>query len=599
MKKRKGIAIILLAALVMTGCGKAGDIRDLENSGDGSNTETVTDTTETPEAVDETGADETPAQDDTEGNEEESEEVAEAVDPEHPVPIQVNLVKHSKTYYAETDYQYRSVAECEAVSVVLADESAELYPELAIELEDKNEAEKQNVISACEEFVNSYYYESEDERQYYDENDITLSEVGSRVITRADSNILSMYDPWYSYYGGVHGMYGKFGNSYDTRTGEELKFSDVVVDPQAFFRFANERIQEQYGGNDYEQPADITEYLADFNDDTVLSWWVDYQGVTIYFGPYELGSYAMGAVETKIFFSEAPQLFNPLYTYVPDSYVIPMTEMTELLLDMDGDGVIEYISYEEVQDPESEYEFNCTDVYVNGDKLTVDGWHYLSDNYIAFLDGKYYFVTFRTAEGDWCYTSIANLTDMKSLDATVESNGFASYGYTSDYGDDGYCYYEYSTAQFTDPNLIRMNKNSDFLGTMSGNVDCHMDSNGNILANSDQCLFNAYYAMKAKKDIVCKQVDYSGNVVGETKIKAGSYYAVLRGDCKTYADLVEISENEIDTNDYYYPLLEEGRTLRESDVLYRLEGAYQEDSYYLLIGDEPVSDLFENIMYAG
>lgn len=600
MKIKRELAVIMLAALVMTGCGSSKEVRDLDDGSSTEGSETVTDgeSEDTQEEQTENEADESESEENGETAAEE--EVDEAVVESAGIQVDVIDDSASYSYYDESTGYYRNVARCEAESVVLADEYRDVYPELAKTLDEKAAETKETVKSSCEEYKSSYESDA-DFKQQMDEYDMTLEDNTSCSVVRADSKVLSVCSSYYSFSGGAHGMYGKGGYNYDPVTGEKLKFSDVVTDTQGFFETANEKIQEQYSGES-ESPMDLTEYLKDYDED-LLSWWVDYTGVTLYFGPYELGSYAMGAVQTKILFSEAPQLFNAEYTEVPDSYVMPISEGESLILDIDGDGVTDCISFTEVADDDSEYAsdaYTATVVNVNGDEMTIEDWHYSTDDYVVCKDGRFFFMSFRIGDSDWNYCKAADLNDLKEIDESSKENGFAYYGYSSDISENDVDFYENTRSVFTDPDLIRMNYSADYLGTMNGNIDCCMDADGVIVNVGDEMvLFGTYNAIKALKDVPCKRVDYDGNVESDDTLSAGSYYIVVRGDGKTYADLMEVPASDINDLEYYYSLKEPNPAIDESSVLYRVEGQRGDDDYMLYIGGETESDLFEGLFYAG
>lgn len=583
----KGIAIVLLAALVMTGCGKAKDTKDSEKTEETKTEETADDTAE--ETAD-TAGEEAPAEETADEIEETA--VSEAA-PEGVELIQVDTVNVTGNYYIYEDNFYKNVADYQMEYVLLSDEEKEKYPELAATLEKRGDS----ISGGVNDEMLSYKEIYEGDKEFYDANDFSMEDKSTCMVVRADSNVLSVVNDWYGYTGGAHGIYGKGGYNYDTKTGEQLKFTDVVLDTDRFFEIANEKISEAFGG--YEAVSDVREYVKTLDIDSEISWWIDYQGVTVYFGPYELGSYAMGPAYTTLYFKEYPDLFAAKYTEVPDSYVIPFGTSTSMFLYMDEDNVLDYISVDEIQDSENEWDYQATEIYANGETLTVDEYHYSAENYLVCKEGKFYLVSFRTAEGDYVFARVIDITNMNAPDDFTFATSMAYLGYSYNDGDDGMSTYEDKRATLTDPDNIKISKRTDFLGTMTGTLAAYMDGNGKLVSDFDEMEFFTEYPMQINMDYECKQVDLDGNIVGTVTLPQGSWYLVVRGDGETYADVIEIPANKVTQEDWSTGI-EGGRPeVDENSKLYRLEGHYNDDYYLPWFGDYSSDELFGYIFYAG
>ena len=61
------------------------------------------------------------------------------------------------------------------------------------------------------------------------------------------------------------------------------------------------------------------------------------------FSPYELASFADGALFAAISFEEALELFQPKYLEIPERYTAQLLQMTPFLFDLDDDGSFEEI----------------------------------------------------------------------------------------------------------------------------------------------------------------------------------------------------------------------------------------------------------------
>ena len=135
---------------------------------------------------------------------------------------------------------------------------------------------------------------------------------GDVYVRRADSLVVSLLESNYSYMGGVHGISGFTGKTYDAYTGREMQLADVftsqtamtdAIKQQLMFDYPNASFQESNGAS----MRDMVDKLA---KDGHLLWTMDPRGVTFYFNPYILGSYAEGIFNTTLLYSERPEIFK-------------------------------------------------------------------------------------------------------------------------------------------------------------------------------------------------------------------------------------------------------------------------------------------------
>lgn len=110
----------------------------------------------------------------------------------------------------------------------------------------------------------------------------------SYVITRA------------GYTGGAHGMYGVECHTYSLRDGFELSLSDLFSE-KALVRLdelIREKIAAQYGATTDEEltrAGFFPEYIAPTENFRITDG-----GLTLYYNPYDIGCYALGAVEVTL-----------------------------------------------------------------------------------------------------------------------------------------------------------------------------------------------------------------------------------------------------------------------------------------------------------
>lgn len=104
----------------------------------------------------------------------------------------------------------------------------------------------------------------------------------------------------WSFTGGAHGMYGVEYHTYSLTDGYELSLADLFTEAQLLRmeELLREKLYEQYEAKDDEGLAEqgfFPEYIA-----LTENFRVAPEGVTFYYNPYEIGCYALGAVEVTV-----------------------------------------------------------------------------------------------------------------------------------------------------------------------------------------------------------------------------------------------------------------------------------------------------------
>ena len=120
-------------------------------------------------------------------------------------------------------------------------------------------------------------------------------------ISYNDGNIINILQSGYDYYGGVHGMPYIESYVYDLKTGERLYLSDLIdISEDEFDELVLEYITVHMN--------ETQEYYWDGYDETVRNYagldesnfYLTDTGVTVYYAPYMLASYAAGFQEAEI-----------------------------------------------------------------------------------------------------------------------------------------------------------------------------------------------------------------------------------------------------------------------------------------------------------
>ena len=198
----------------------------------------------------------------------------------------------------------------------LIDEDKKKYPELAKKVDELSEEIRKNYEGYVTSTVSNYREEFGDSGW----QPKVYSGIETNVI-RADEVAFTLVHNVDDYFGGAHGIYGMYAQNIDTATGQQLSITDVVTDLQGLREYVVEDLIYKYGENEF---YDLERSMDDiFADPDSISWMLGYNGVTVYFGVYELGAYASGDFTATVYFDEAPKLFNEKYLEVPEVYVVP------------------------------------------------------------------------------------------------------------------------------------------------------------------------------------------------------------------------------------------------------------------------------------
>lgn len=117
-------------------------------------------------------------------------------------------------------------------------------------------------------------------------------------VRRADRHLLSLTYDDTSYLGGAHGYTGRYGHTFDLRTGKELTLADLTDDYDAFLSAAVEQLKDiSYGAAyaAYGLNEGYEDQLAGLFRDG--NWYFNDEGLVLMANPYELASYAAGLIE--------------------------------------------------------------------------------------------------------------------------------------------------------------------------------------------------------------------------------------------------------------------------------------------------------------
>lgn len=580
------VTISLLAAL--TGCGKKEEAQ--------SGTEESAVVEEKNETADEVALEETTEAEAAEDGEDyilPEKPAAEEVAAEDSDFLKVDVTDVNMTAADEARDRYE-IVKVSYTKIALDEADAKKYPALAAVLEEKNKVADEENLNDLNRMKENHI-EFEVDGDYY-----PVYESSSRSrIARADKTVLCVLSNYYSFEGGVHGYYAVDGETYDVASGQQLSLADIVTDKDGFITSVVEKLLEKYPGIMFME--DLNTYFTKddyLSGDRELSWSMDYNGVTIYFEPYELASYADGLLKVRFSFASDGKFFDSKYMAVPSSYITPVTSWTNTYADVNGDGQEEELIMRDFK-PDQEWGANEWKLMIGEEELEDPTYSFDNESYLLCRDGKFFIYLFDTVENDY---SILNIGDLETRQFLGEEYEFSNYGFESkDYGYDDTCWWQ-TNAAFLDPDCFVLATRMDVFGTYSGLKTYHAASDGKPV--SDDEFFEVPrmgFLIEAVRDLPCKIVDKDGNVLDENgTLPAGVKLRIIRSNGENAADLQAGDYNIIDedygTEEYPFWSTEDPLDLNRG-TFYRVE--YEIVDYERVLDGESIFDLFKGMMYAG
>lgn len=433
------------------------------------------------------------------------------------------------------------------------------YNDIYITAEDNEEGGmtySEMIDSANEMYKNDEYF-----NEFFEHNNCH--------ITRLDSNVLSIVNNFSNYTGGAHGYYGLSGDVYDAQTGTKLSITDVVTDISILRDAALEVFSRDYSMFQEEEPDSTENLKKSFDDPEQINWSMGPESISLYYNPYDLGSYAGGNQVLEIKFSNYPGLFKEGYAPQEGDWCIQDNQMS---IDIDSDGADDYINVTLNTNFENNYQEIDGVTISAGSKTATFGLHgYEGTTYLVKKDDKYYAYIDLLSESDqhviWGYSLSGD--SIKELGYIAGS--FASPVADYDYGEG---YYISTKGFFYNPNCFYKSSTVSLISTYGGICQCYIDNEGNIKRFDDYYSPSTNFEFVSKKELTLDIVDKDGSVVGNETLPSGTSFYPYRTDDEKYVDLQ----------------LDDGRLVRvevdHSDYPYKVNG-------------DDLEDVFDGILFAG
>lgn len=408
--KKIFLAIIMICLMgSLTACGdKKPTMKTEENTKEISSIETEVDNTSEKESEEKTETEETKETETTE--EKEPQEKQE-------LPEVLSLIETRNARY-EGINDYERMLLISKFNNVTFWEGADTYPEMNRTFTERATMQKNAMEDEADNLLvtaNEVFEMNPDTFETY----ISTMDVQVR---RADSVVTSYLTDSYSDYGFIDDFRGMWGSNYDTQSGQELKLADVIKDMEQIPALVLKELNSHlWAGDDYPE-AVIADYFKNTPEDGI-SWTLDYNGVTFYFGDGDISEPGNGGQTATVSFAEHPELFVEKYLNVPEAYMVRLPLDASFFTDLDEDGTPE--------------ELNCTGTYDRSGRFysafglytDTDGYYHYEDVF-AYGFNPYYV---KTAEGNhylylFCEESEVSNRQMMLLVYNVNGGQFTKVG---------------------------------------------------------------------------------------------------------------------------------------------------------------------------
>ena len=206
------------------------------------------------------------------------------------------------------------------------------YPKL-IDFSDNSGSTMNTIIDCvnkqCKDAADDYItdYEKMARDEYEDKTDwedgAYFYNAGG-YLRRVDDKVFSMVEGIESYAHGAHECYNFDTFNYDVATGKEITLENLVSDKEALYNAIKKELSEKYDASLFLEEDTLTETLHDYVCDAAyggLKFSIEKDGVSFWFGNYDLTAYVYGCQMVTVPFKGNEGLFNKEYVTTEEDYV--------------------------------------------------------------------------------------------------------------------------------------------------------------------------------------------------------------------------------------------------------------------------------------
>lgn len=587
MKRRTAVIGLLILTLALGGCSRTGDGKSAESRSPKESSEKK----ERAENERKNAAKGETAAEDSGKSAEKGEKPGKTAEGSAELLPGV-VVKAYSRGYDNDNYSVSAVR----ISAGLSAEAQETYPELTAELESWQREERQALereVKALQSKAQELWQNSVESHYLYLER--------SAQILRGDSHVLSVQENS-RVFGVQEDTAAQLGadstpvriRNFDAESGRELTLSDVVTKKQLLFSLLEKKLEE---AGALRSGAALSTFLRE-NADT-LCWGLDSEGLHLILRPEELEE--LPSVQTvSIYFEENPELFRSYYTETPENYVLPCTDTHPVAIDADGDGERELLRLTELSDGNEWEDFYQLRLELGDRSLEFPFSAYEKECYVLRHNGQYYAYLTLHGENDYRETYVV---DLKTLEYDNEKPVYGWIGREEDnYRSTASGYHNIMTGDlFYNPEQFYMGHSLQLLGTHTAYQMARVGRDSYPEATEDWMEFYGGSVVKLRRELDCESVDSLGCAIKGGKPAVGSYLRYFRTDGRSWVDLQEIDEANVETfgeEDWKFYSTIDGYIPGEDSAkpIYRIFLDHDDES---CINGIEESEIFEGIMYAG
>ncbi len=359
-------------------------------------------------------------------------------------------------------------------------------------------------------------------------NPLYLEGQSKVFLQRADTKIVSYLEDVFVHSGGVHPDYHYITSNFNPKTGEKLTLSDIMKSIKGLPDILEDKLSVKY---DYLNFGE-NQLWTIFNDYSPedYNWTLDYQGITFWFSPYDIASYAAGPLSVKIYFDEEPHIFNEEYTKAPSenyAMMLPMRQRIDFDLNFDDDK--DCVEVDTMPDQYGSY--NMLSVTVNGKTYTDEiNYAYDFDVYLAHIGDKNYIYSDSFSDNDYhifCTWDINGDTPKMTQDLHGTE---IDYEYIEEGFEDGTVYKK----AFNNPEYFELETRFEILGTRGATATYKIsETNGKAEMTDEAYTFNYGHDVKTAIPLEAALLPD----MEKTEIPGGTLLTPYQTDGKTFVDL--------------------------------------------------------------
>ena len=357
----------------------------------------------------------------------------------------------------------------------------------------------------------------------------TLRRSTSLVLPRADSLAVSMLFPSvFSDGAGEDVSYSSV--NCDTRTGREIELRHVVKDLPQLREIIETLLPQKYPRVEF---SDLMGSLNRYMDDPGLFvWTLEYEGITLFFNPYELAGAEAGLLSLSLRYDNYPELLEQSYARTPPAFSVPLVDGCCPNFDLDLNGASDEIRVTADYNEALGYA-DVLRISVNGNEISTKTGLRSCDCYVihAGLGRDYLFINGENLS-DYGYINVFRLSRTGAsfvgglYDTSLQSAGFS-----------GHCL---GKPILSDPERFYLGSKCPLLRTQVGIKQYRIGSEGMPESADKYFLLDPSEALSGKRELSTVSIDPntgSGSQIA-VKIPAGTQYYFWRTDGTSFVDMM-------------------------------------------------------------